>query len=94
MLSILLWIVFGAVIGFVADFIDKSVELSWLERTAVGIIGAVVGGSIAQLITTGTIGLAASASFDILSIVIAVLGALVALFVWKRIRGSGSRSVV
>lgn len=90
MLSIVLWIIFGAVIGFVADFIDKSVELSWFERVAVGVIGAIVGGSIAQLITTGTIGLAASASFDILSIVIAVLGALAALFVWKRFRGTKS----
>lgn len=92
MLSILLWIVFGAIVGFVADFIDKSVQLSWVERIAVGVIGAIVGGSVAQLITTGTIGLDAAAGFDLVSIVIAVLGALGALFIWKRIRGT--RSIV
>lgn len=86
MLSILMWIIFGAIVDFVADYIDKSVQLSWVERIAVGVIGAVVGGSIAQLITTGTISLDAAAGFDIVSIVIAVLGALGALFVWKRVR--------
>lgn len=90
MLSIILWIVFGAIVGYVADFIDKSVALSWMERIAVGVIGAVVGGSVAQLITTGTIGVSAAAGFDIVSIVVAVLGALGSLFVWKRIRGTKS----
>jgi uncharacterized membrane protein YeaQ/YmgE (transglycosylase-associated protein family) len=90
MLSIILWIVFGAIVGYIADFLDKSVTLSWFEKIAVGIIGAVVGGSVAQLITTGTIGLTADASFDLVSIIIAVLGALGALFVWKRIRSRTS----
>lgn len=92
MLSIVLWIVFGAIVGYVADFIDKSVTLSWVERVAVGVIGAIVGGSVAQLITTGTIGVSAAAGFDIVSIVVAVLGALGSLFVWKRVRGT--RTVV
>jgi uncharacterized membrane protein YeaQ/YmgE (transglycosylase-associated protein family) len=92
MMSIILWVVFGAIVGYIADFFDRSVNLTWFERVAVGIIGAVVGGSIAQLITTGTIGLDAAAGFDLVSIVIAVLGALGALFVWKRVRGT--RSVV
>lgn len=92
MLSIILWIIFGAVVGFIADFIDKSVELSWVERIIVGVVGAVVGGSIAQLITTGTIGVSAAAGFDLVSIILAVLGALGSLFVWKRVRGT--RTVV
>lgn len=87
MLSILLWIVFGALIGFIADYIDKSVTLGWLERIVVGIVGAFVGGTLASLFTGGGFDLTASAGFDVVSIVLAVLGALVALFVWKRIRG-------
>jgi uncharacterized membrane protein YeaQ/YmgE (transglycosylase-associated protein family) len=92
MLSIVLWVIFGAIVGFIADYIDRSVELSWLERIVVGVVGAVVGGSIAQLLTTGTIGINAAASFDLVSIILAVLGALGSLFVWKRVRGT--RSVV
>lgn len=87
-MGILLWIVFGAIIGFIADMFDRSVTLSWLERTIVGIVGSVVGGSIYALITTGDLALTASSGFDLMSIVVAVLGALVSLFVWKRfVRG-------
>jgi uncharacterized membrane protein YeaQ/YmgE (transglycosylase-associated protein family) len=90
MLSIILWVVFGAIVGFAADYIDKGVVLSWPERIVVGVVGALVGGSIAQLITTGTIGIASAASFDIVSIIISIIGALIALFVWKRIRGTSA----
>lgn len=88
MISIILWIIFGAVVGFIADYLDRSVVLSWVERTVVGIVGAVVGGTLAQLLTTGTISLTAAGGFDLVSIIISVIGALIALFVWKRfVRG-------
>jgi uncharacterized membrane protein YeaQ/YmgE (transglycosylase-associated protein family) len=87
-MSILLWIVFGALVGFIADYIDSSVHLSWLERTVVGIVGAVVGGTLATLFTTGNLNFTAAAGFDVMSIIIAVVGALIAIFVWKRFRPS------
>jgi uncharacterized membrane protein YeaQ/YmgE (transglycosylase-associated protein family) len=85
MVSIILWIIFGALVGFIADFIDKSVTLSWVERIIVGVVGAVIGGTLAQLLTTGTINLTAAGGFDLVSIIISVVGALIALFVWKRV---------
>ena len=88
LMSILLWIVFGAVVGFIADMIDSSVSLSWPEKIIVGIVGALVGRTIAHVITTGSFDLASAASFDLLSIVISVIGALISIFAWKRIRGS------
>lgn len=91
-MSIILWIIFGAIVGFIADYIDRSVQLSWIERVVVGVVGAVVGGSIAQLLTTGTLGISAAAGFDLVSMIVAILGALGSLFVWKRVRGT--RSVV
>ncbi len=84
-MGIIMWIIFGAVVGFIADYIDSSVKLTWLERTVVGVIGAVVGGTIASILTTGTLDITAAAGFDIVSIVLAVVGALLALFVWKRV---------
>ncbi len=86
MLNIVLWIVFGALAGFLADFFDKSVHLSWPERIIVGIVGAFVGGFIVNLLTTGTLGLTASNDFNIFSILVAVLGALLALVAYKRLR--------
>jgi len=86
MTNILLWIVFGALAGFIADYIDKSVALSWPERIGVGVIGAFVGGFIATLLTTGQFALTGSNDFNIVSIIVAVLGALIALFVYKRVK--------
>ncbi len=85
-MSIILWIVFGAIAGFIADFLDRSVSLSWIERIVVGIVGAFVGGIIATLLTTGELSLTASADFNIISLIIAVLGALLALFAWKKLK--------
>jgi uncharacterized membrane protein YeaQ/YmgE (transglycosylase-associated protein family) len=85
-MNILLWIVFGALAGFIADYFDKSVSLSWPERIIVGVVGAFVGGLLVNLITTGSLALTGSNDFNILSIVVAVVGALVALFVFKRVR--------
>ena len=87
-MSILLWVVFGAIVGFIADYIDSSVHLSWLERIVVGIAGAVVGGTVASLLTTGNLDITAAAGFDLISIVVAVIGSLIAIFAWKRVRPS------
>lgn len=86
MMNILLWIVFGALAGFIADAIDKSVHLSWPERIGVGIVGAFLGGLVANLLTTGTLAITATNDFNIISIVVAVIGALLALFLYKRMR--------
>lgn len=84
-MGILLWIIFGAFVGFIADYFDSSVHLGWIERTIVGIIGSVVGGTIAVLLTTGHFDITAAGGFNIWSIILSVLGALLTLFVWKRV---------
>ncbi len=88
LMSIILWVIFGAIVGFIADMLDSSVALSWPERIVVGVVGAVVGGTIAHLLTTGSLDLASAASFDIVSLIVSVIGALISIFVWKRVRRS------
>ncbi len=87
-----MWIIFGAIIGLVADFFDRSVTLSWLERVVIGVVGSVVGGTLYRVLTTGSLDLTASNSFDLGSIVISVIGALLSLFVWKRYVRRGVRA--
>lgn len=84
-MGIILWIIFGAIVGFIADYIDSSVTLSWVERIVVGVVGAVVGGTLASALMGGGLNLTAAGGFDIVSIVVSVIGALLALFVWKRV---------
>ena len=88
-MGIISWIVLGAIAGFLANMIVGGRE-GLIGTIILGIVGAVVGGYIATTVfhkgdVTGV---------NIESIVIAVLGAILVLFVWRaltRKRASGSR---
>ena len=48
MLGIILWVVFGVVIGAIAKMIMPGKEnMGWLMTSALGIVGSIVGGFIA-----------------------------------------------
>jgi len=51
-----------------------------------GIIGAFVGGIITTFFTTGQLALT-SATLSIPGIIVAVIGAIIAVFIWHRIAG-------
>lgn len=88
-MGIISWIVLGAIAGFLANMIVGGRE-GLIGTIILGIVGAVVGGYIATTVfhkgdVTGV---------NIESIVIAVLGAILVLFVWRAVtknRASGSR---
>jgi uncharacterized membrane protein YeaQ/YmgE (transglycosylase-associated protein family) len=88
-MGIISWIVLGAIAGFLANLIVGGRE-GLVGTIILGIVGAVVGGYIAASVfhkgdVTGV---------NIESIVIAVLGAILVLFVWRaltRNRASSSR---
>ena len=84
-MGIISWIVLGAIAGFLANMIVGGRE-GVLWTIILGIVGAVVGGYIAESVfhkgdVTGV---------NIESIVIAVIGAIVVLFVWRAIVGRGT----
>ena len=83
-MGIILWIIFGAIVGFIADYIDSSVHLSWVERIVVGVVGAVVGGTVVSILTTGRLDFTTAGGFDLVSLIVAIMGALLSLFVWKK----------
>jgi uncharacterized membrane protein YeaQ/YmgE (transglycosylase-associated protein family) len=76
--GIISWIVLGAIAGFIANLIVGGRE-GLIMTIILGIVGAVIGGYIAAAVfhkgdVTGV---------NIESIVIAVLGAILVLFVWR-----------
>jgi len=81
-MSIVAWIVVGLIAGVLANFIYPEPSAGGiLGAIVLGIVGAVVGGFLAGLImkrdmTTG---------INIETIVVSVVGALVALFIWNAI---------
>jgi uncharacterized membrane protein YeaQ/YmgE (transglycosylase-associated protein family) len=82
-MGIISWIVLGAIAGFLANMIVGGRE-GVIGTIILGIVGAVVGGYIAASVfhkgdVTGV---------NIESIVIAVLGAIIVLFVWRALRGN------
>ncbi len=82
-MGIISWIVLGAIAGFLANLVVGGRE-GLIGTIILGIIGAVVGGYLAQAVlhkgdVTGV---------NIESIVIAVVGAIIVLFVWRALRGA------
>jgi uncharacterized membrane protein YeaQ/YmgE (transglycosylase-associated protein family) len=77
--SIIAWIVLGAIAGYLAGFIVKGDEgLGVIGHIILGIVGALVGGFLASvLFNTKPI----DGALDISSIVVATIGAIITVLV-------------
>lgn len=85
-MGILTWIIFGLIAGAIAKFIMPGNQgMGWLMTIVLGIVGAFVGGFIGSLLGWGTV-----EEFDIKGIFLAVLGALVILWIYGMTTKSGS----
>lgn len=82
-MGIILWIIFGALVGWVASLIMKTdSQQGPLLNIIVGVVGAVIGGWIMSLLgESGTTG------FNIYSFLVALLGAVVLIFAVRAVRG-------
>lgn len=81
-MNILAWVVLGLIAGAIAKAIYPGHQGGGILGTMLlGIIGAFIGGSLYALLTTGSLALTAS-GLSIGGVVIAVLGAIIALFIY------------
>ena len=86
-MNLIAWIVLGLIAGAIAKYVDPAARGSGILGTILlGIIGAFVGGTLATLVTTGQLALTAP-GLSIPGILIAVLGAIIAVFIWNRVVG-------
>jgi uncharacterized membrane protein YeaQ/YmgE (transglycosylase-associated protein family) len=91
-MNIIAWVVLGLLAGAIAKAIYPGAQGGGILATMVlGIIGAFVGGSVATLATTGKLAFtAAGTGLSIPGIFVAVLGAIIAIFVWGLITRSSN----
>ena len=73
-MGLIAWIIFGALAGWITSKIaGTDEEQGWLMNIVLGIVGAIVGGFIWNLITDGDF----DPGFNIGSLIIAILGGLI-----------------
>ena len=81
-MGIVLWIIFGGISGWIASLIMKTnSSQGTITDIVLGIIGAIVGGFLMGMV--GTVGVT---GFDLRSLVVAVIGAVVVIYVGRLIQ--------
>ncbi len=85
-MGIILWIIFGAIAGYIASRIMGTNE-SWLWDIILGIVGALVGGFIMNLL-----GQSGVSGFNLYSLIVAIIGAVVVIYAGRFLRKTSSPS--
>jgi len=82
-MGILLWIIFGAVAGWLASmFMGTDNHQGTMTDIIMGIIGSVVGGFPMNLM-----GQSGVTGFNLYSLLVAVIGAVIVIYIARRVRG-------
>jgi uncharacterized membrane protein YeaQ/YmgE (transglycosylase-associated protein family) len=83
-MNIIAWAILGIVAGAIAKLLYPGNQGGGILSTMIlGIVGAFLGGSIVTLLTTGTIAL--NTLPGIPGLIVAILGAMLAIFLWSLI---------
>jgi uncharacterized membrane protein YeaQ/YmgE (transglycosylase-associated protein family) len=83
-MNFILWIIFGAIAGWIASIImGRNAQMGALANIVVGIVGALIGGFIMN-----AFGAQGVSGFNLTSLIVAILGAVVLLFLVGLVRRS------
>jgi uncharacterized membrane protein YeaQ/YmgE (transglycosylase-associated protein family) len=81
-MGIIIWIIFGALAGWIASVIMKTdYSQGTMMDIIMGIVGAIVGGFI-----MGLFGQSGVTGFNLYSLIVAVIGAVVVIYLGRIIR--------
>lgn len=80
-MGIILWIIFGAIAGWIASIFMGTDNQGTMSDIVMGIIGSVVGGFLMNLV-----GKSGVTGFNLYSLMVAVIGAVVVIYVARRVR--------
>ena len=85
-MSIIAWLILGLIAGFIASKIVNKQGEGIILDCVLGIIGAVVGGYLVSFFT----GAPWQSGFNIPSMIVAIVGAIIVLFIYHAIVGRRS----
>jgi uncharacterized membrane protein YeaQ/YmgE (transglycosylase-associated protein family) len=89
-MGIILYIIFGALVGWIASMImGRNAEQGAIGNIIVGILGAFVGSLIAR-----AFGASGVTGFNLTSFLVALMGAVVLLFIYNLFRRSSRHHTV
>jgi uncharacterized membrane protein YeaQ/YmgE (transglycosylase-associated protein family) len=86
-MSILAWIVLGLIAGWLAGMIMKGGGYGIIGDIVLGIIGAIIGGWLTGIL----LGRDVVSGFNVESIVVAVIGAVILIAIFRAFTGSRGR---
>ncbi len=90
-MGIIAWLIFGGLVGWIASKImGTDAQQGILLNIVVGIVGALLGGFLADLLGLGTPGFQ---FFDLWSWILAIVGACLLLFLVGLVMGGGRRRI-
>jgi len=76
LMNIIFWVVFGALVGWIASIImSRNSQQGAIGNIVVGIIGALLGGAVSRALGGPDV-----TGFNLPSLIVAILGAVVLLF--------------
>lgn len=81
-MSILGWAIFGAITGFIASKVVQGRGQGCIVNIVLGLVGALVGGAIFRGISDFDV-----FHFNLVSMFVAILGAIIVLFLWHALTG-------
>ena len=80
-MSLIVWIIFGALAGWIASIIaGTNAQQGMLANIVVGILGAFLGGFLMSLL-----GKSGVTGFNLYSAIVAIIGAVVVLWIYKAV---------
>ncbi len=80
MLNVLVWIIFGALVGWIASIIMKTRRRGLIRNIIVGLVGAFLGGFLASLLGIGSV-----QTFTVEGFAIALGGAVLLIWLLRRL---------
>lgn len=81
-MSVLGWIILGLISGFIASKVVNNQGEGCFVNIALGLVGAMVGGWLFTAIGGSSI-----TGFNLYSMFVAIIGAIVVLFLWHAVTG-------